>query len=100
MTTAATKRATPGPAPHTAEYRRRGWWRDETFLDDLHRQAQIRPHKLAIAGRRIAESAPTPSTTPNWPASPTGSLWLCSNSVCGAGTSSPSSSPTSGRWWR
>lgn len=56
MTTAATKRATPGPAPHTAEYRRRGWWRDETFLDDLHRQAQIRPHKLAIAGRRIAES--------------------------------------------
>ncbi|WP_371543642.1 AMP-binding protein [Streptomyces sp. NBC_00554] len=56
MTTAATKRATPDPAPHTAEYRRRGWWRDETFLDDLHRQAQLRPHKLAIAGRRIAES--------------------------------------------
>jgi cyclohexanecarboxylate-CoA ligase len=39
-----------------AEYRRRGWWRDETFLDDLHRQARTRPHKLAIAGRRIAES--------------------------------------------
>ncbi|MFC8506941.1 AMP-binding protein [Streptomyces sp. NPDC057411] len=39
-----------------AEYRRRGWWRDETFLDDLYRQARERPHKLAIAGRRIAES--------------------------------------------
>jgi len=63
MTTAATT----DPVPHTglagrspeeraAEYRRRGWWRDETFLDDLHRQARIRPRKLAIAGRRIAES--------------------------------------------
>lgn len=38
------------------EYRRRGWWRSETFLDDLHRQARERPHHLAIAGRRIAES--------------------------------------------
>jgi cyclohexanecarboxylate-CoA ligase len=37
-------------------YRRRGWWRDETFLDDLRRQAERRPHKLAIAGRRIADS--------------------------------------------
>ncbi|KUO16750.1 AMP-binding protein [Streptomyces dysideae] len=63
MTTAATT----DPAGHTdlaalsgeeraAEYRRRGWWRDETFLDDLHRQARTRPHKLAVAGRRIAES--------------------------------------------
>lgn len=56
MTTAATSHATTGSAPHADEYRRRGWWRDETFLDDLHRQARIRPHKLAIAGRRIAES--------------------------------------------
>lgn len=39
-----------------AGYRRRGWWRSETFLDDLHRQARERPHHLAIAGRRIAES--------------------------------------------
>ncbi|MFB6905169.1 AMP-binding protein [Streptomyces bacillaris] len=39
-----------------AEYRRRGWWRSETFLDDLHRQARERPHHLAIVGRRIAES--------------------------------------------
>ena len=39
-----------------AEYRRLGWWRDRTFLDDLRRQALQRPHKLAIAGRRVAES--------------------------------------------
>lgn len=39
-----------------AGYRRRGWWRDETFLDDLYRQARERPHKLAIAGRRLAEA--------------------------------------------
>lgn len=39
-----------------AEYRRRGWWREETFLDDLHRQARLRPRRLAIAGRRVAES--------------------------------------------
>ncbi|WP_330321149.1 AMP-binding protein [Streptomyces clavifer] len=49
------------PAPpvlgqRAAEYRRRGWWRDETFLDDLHRQARLRPHRLAVAGRRVAES--------------------------------------------
>ncbi|TFE55125.1 acyl--CoA ligase [Streptomyces sp. ICN441] len=56
MTTATTRGTAPGPAPDTTEYRRRGWWRDETFLDDLHRQARERPHKLAIAGRRIAES--------------------------------------------
>ncbi|EWM17295.1 AMP-binding protein [Kutzneria sp. 744] len=39
-----------------AEYRRLGWWRDKTFLDDLRRQALQRPHKLAIAGRRVVES--------------------------------------------
>ncbi len=41
-------------ADHAAEYRRRGWWRDETFLDDLRRQARERPHRLAIAARRVA----------------------------------------------
>ncbi|MFB6720477.1 AMP-binding protein [Kribbella sp. NPDC056345] len=40
----------------TAEYRRRGWWRDDTFLDDLRRQARERPRKLAIAGRRLEEA--------------------------------------------
>ncbi|MFF8726240.1 AMP-binding protein [Streptomyces sp. NPDC015171] len=39
-----------------AEYRSRGWWRDETFLDDLRRQARIRPRKLAVAGRRLDEA--------------------------------------------
>ncbi|MFJ9687257.1 AMP-binding protein [Streptomyces bacillaris] len=64
MSTAARERPAPvGAAAETAvaeeraaEYRRRGWWRSETFLDDLHRQARERPHHLAIAGRRIAES--------------------------------------------
>jgi cyclohexanecarboxylate-CoA ligase len=63
MTTAATTGlaghagpASLSPEERAAEYRRRGWWRDETFLDDLHRQARERPHKLAVAGRRIAES--------------------------------------------
>ncbi|MFF1517718.1 AMP-binding protein, partial [Streptomyces sp. NPDC058305] len=44
------------PAERAAEYRRRGWWREETFLDDLHRQAALRPRRLAVAGRRVAES--------------------------------------------
>ncbi|KOX21836.1 acyl--CoA ligase [Saccharothrix sp. NRRL B-16348] len=35
---------------------RRGWWRSETFLDDLRRQARERPHKTAVAARRIAAS--------------------------------------------
>ncbi|MFC4507641.1 MULTISPECIES: AMP-binding protein [Streptomyces] len=49
------------PLPHDrpareALYRQRGWWRDETFLDDLRRQSRLRPHKLAVAGRRIAQA--------------------------------------------
>lgn len=63
MTTAATTDPAPhaglaglSPEERAAEYRRRGWWRDETFLDDLRRQARERPHKLAVAGRRITES--------------------------------------------
>ncbi|OKJ61594.1 acyl--CoA ligase [Streptomyces sp. CB02261] len=60
MSTAAKERpapvATADPEERAAEYRRRGWWREETFLDDLHRQARLRPHRLAIAGRRVAES--------------------------------------------
>ncbi|MGW7095697.1 AMP-binding protein [Streptomyces sp. NPDC054874] len=43
-------------AERAAEYRRRGWWRDTTFLDDLHRQAREHPRRPAIAGRRVAES--------------------------------------------
>ncbi|UUN29728.1 AMP-binding protein [Streptomyces sp. FIT100] len=57
-TPAGTAAGTPAASPEerAAEYRRRGWWRDETFLDDLRRQAREHPHKLAVAGRRIAES--------------------------------------------
>ncbi|MEV6947626.1 AMP-binding protein [Streptomyces sp. NPDC051172] len=59
--TAPAEAAHPGAAgavsgERAAEFRRRGWWRDETFLDDLHRQARERPHRPAIAGRRIAEA--------------------------------------------
>lgn len=55
---AAERAARPGAVTEeqVAEYRSRGWWREETFLDDLHRQARERPHKLAIAARRIAEA--------------------------------------------
>ncbi|MEW2075244.1 AMP-binding protein [Streptomyces sp. NPDC013433] len=60
MSTAAKERpvdaAAAAPGERAAEYRRRGWWRDETFLDDLHRQARERPRRLAVAGRRVAES--------------------------------------------
>ncbi|MEU1171489.1 AMP-binding protein [Streptomyces microflavus] len=60
MSTAAKERPAPvaraDAEEHAAGYRRRGWWRDETFLDDLHRQAREHPRRLAIAGRRVAES--------------------------------------------
>ncbi|MDN3358813.1 AMP-binding protein [Actinomadura sp. DC4] len=35
-------------------YRRRGWWRDETFLDDLRRGARDHPDKAAVAVHRGA----------------------------------------------
>src|SRR5260370_15152099 len=31
-----------------AEYYRRGWWRKETFLDDLSRHARDRPDAAAV----------------------------------------------------
>ncbi|MEU6477845.1 AMP-binding protein [Streptomyces sp. NPDC047017] len=46
----------PVPPERAAEYRRRGWWREETFLDDLWRHARERPRKLAVAARRVTES--------------------------------------------
>ncbi|MEU6389596.1 AMP-binding protein [Streptomyces sp. NPDC046939] len=54
MTTLAADVARPGPPRHT--YLERGWWRTDTFLDDLRRQAREHPRKLAIAARRLAES--------------------------------------------
>ncbi|GAA1855319.1 AMP-binding protein [Myceligenerans crystallogenes] len=44
------------PERTAAEYRRQGWWRDETFLDDLRRQARTRPRKLAVVGQRTGDS--------------------------------------------
>ncbi|MFE7413283.1 AMP-binding protein [Streptomyces laurentii] len=45
-----------GREAREALYYQRGWWRKETFLDDLRRQARLRPHKLAVAARRIKEA--------------------------------------------
>ncbi|WP_030200869.1 AMP-binding protein [Streptomyces sp. NRRL S-87] len=57
MTTTTTSiLAASSAADRMAEYRRRGWWRDETFLDDLRRQSRERPRKLAVAGRRLDEA--------------------------------------------
>ncbi|MFD7257584.1 AMP-binding protein [Streptomyces sp. NPDC059874] len=55
-TTTSAILATASAADRMAEYRRRGWWRDETFLDDLRHQARVQPRKLAIAGRRLDEA--------------------------------------------
>ena len=35
-------------------YYRAGWWRDETFLDDLERHARERPGKTAVVGHNHA----------------------------------------------
>lgn len=37
-----------------ATYLERGWWRRQTFLDDLTHQARRQPHQLAVAARRVA----------------------------------------------
>lgn len=37
------------------KYREDGWWRDETFLDDLRRNAAERPGKTALIGRLVAQ---------------------------------------------
>ena len=34
------------------EYRRNGWWRDQTFLDDLRRSVHAHPEKTAVITRR------------------------------------------------
>ena len=38
-----------------AEYRANGWWRDQTFLDDLRRNARDRPDKTAVIAYRVHE---------------------------------------------
>jgi cyclohexanecarboxylate-CoA ligase len=39
------------------EYRRRGWWRDETFLDDLRRATRRHPGKTAVITRRSVDGS-------------------------------------------
>jgi cyclohexanecarboxylate-CoA ligase len=38
------------------QYRRDGWWRDGTFLDDLRRHAAATPGKPAVIGRRTPDA--------------------------------------------
>lgn len=40
------------PDASAGEYRRQGWWRDGTFLDDLRRNVRDRPDKTAVAVHR------------------------------------------------
>ncbi|WP_149262614.1 AMP-binding protein [Actinomadura sp. K4S16] len=35
------------------QYRRAGWWRDGTFLDDLRRHTRAHPGKTALVARRV-----------------------------------------------
>lgn len=39
----------------SASYRERGWWRDETFLDDLRRHVRDKPRKTAVVTRRQSD---------------------------------------------
>ncbi|WP_158642246.1 AMP-binding protein [Actinomadura sp. WAC 06369] len=39
----------------SASHRERGWWRDETFLDDLRRHARDTPRKTAVIARRQSD---------------------------------------------
>jgi cyclohexanecarboxylate-CoA ligase len=39
------------------EYRRRGWWRNETFLDDLRRITRRHPAKTALVTRRSDDAS-------------------------------------------
>ncbi|NYD44427.1 cyclohexanecarboxylate-CoA ligase [Actinomadura luteofluorescens] len=41
--------------PNPANFRDRGWWRDETFLDDLRRHVRERPEKTAVVTRRQSD---------------------------------------------
>ncbi|HEV2640173.1 MAG TPA: AMP-binding protein [Actinocrinis sp.] len=54
--TAVDSPATDSAESSAAEYRERGWWREETFLHDLRRQARLRPRKPAIIARRLDEA--------------------------------------------
>ncbi|MEV5569724.1 AMP-binding protein [Spirillospora sp. NPDC052269] len=40
-------------------YRDQGWWRDETFLDDLRRSGRDTPHKTALIVRRQSDGVTT-----------------------------------------
>ncbi len=41
---------------HGRFYRDQKWWREETFLSDLYRQADRQPNKIALVGRRLHDA--------------------------------------------
>src|SRR5260370_20210902 len=40
-----------------AQYRASGWWRDQTFLDDLRRHARDMPGRTAVIAYRVQEGS-------------------------------------------
>ena len=51
---------------HQAYYRA-GWWRDQTFLDDLDRHATRAARQDSGGRTQLATGRTTRSTTRNWP---------------------------------
>jgi len=43
------------PREQARHFRSRGWWRDQTFLDDLDRWARLRPDAPAVINARAAD---------------------------------------------
>ncbi|WP_411129063.1 AMP-binding protein [Streptomyces sp. x-19] len=55
------------PSPDTAAaYRRQGWWREETFVDDLRRRAKEAPHRPAFVGWRHGSESEDVFTFEDW----------------------------------
>jgi len=46
-----------------ANYRKQGWWRDQTFLDDLRRHCAATPGKPALIGHQIHGAEPRTTVT-------------------------------------
>lgn len=64
------------PAGVTARFRAAGWWRSETFLDDLYRTAAAAPERPAIVSERALRrpaGAGSLSRMPNSPCTSIGS---------------------------
>ncbi|MGW1224570.1 AMP-binding protein [Streptomyces sp. NPDC001515] len=51
------------PEETVRRFRAAGWWREATFLDDLHRTAAADPHRPAIVAERVLSPAGRGRTT-------------------------------------